>query len=172
MSKNLYIVEGDIEKNFVENMKRCNCIKLGKCVIFNIMQNIIKPTNSIVSKTYNEIFCIIDTDCKEEHNLETLLKNIECLKSIGDVVIFVQCENFEDELSYMLQCSSFELYQKFNIRYQTKKDLKKFLADKIVYSKYIKQSHIKRYCSRPENFKRLILSKNINIRNGIYLINK
>lgn len=74
MSKNLYIVEGDIEKNFIENLKQYDSIKLGKCIVFNIMQNIIKLTNSIIHKTYNEIFCIIDTDCKNKHNLETLKK--------------------------------------------------------------------------------------------------
>lgn len=72
----------------------------------------------------------------------------------------------------MFNCNILELCQKFNLKHQSKKDLKNFLANKIDYSKHITQSHIEQYCSRPENFKRLISNKNIDIRNGIYLINK
>ena len=54
--KNLYIVEGKIEKKFIEELKTHNLIKLGKCAEFNLMQKKIKKTNNIMSKTYNEIF--------------------------------------------------------------------------------------------------------------------
>lgn len=36
--KNLYIVEGKIEKKFIEELKTHNLIKLGKCAEFNLMQ--------------------------------------------------------------------------------------------------------------------------------------
>lgn len=173
--KNLYIVEGKIEKKFIEELKSHDLIKLGKCVEFNLMQKNIKKTDSIMSKTYNEIFCIIDTDCDKDYNLKVLYENIKFLRSVGKIKVFVQCKNFEEELAYILELSSSDvilnLCKYLGLKNKTKEDLKDFLAKRIIYINYINRDNLKRYCSRPESFKGLLKEK-ISIVNGIYLLTK
>ena len=171
--KNLYIVEGKIEKKFIEELKTHNLIKLGKCAEFNLMQKKIKKTNNIMSKTYNEIFGIIDTDCVEDCNLQNLYDNIKFLRSVGKVKVFVQCRNFEEELAYILELKSSDiilsLCKYLELKNKTKDDLKDFLAKNIIYIKYINEENLKKYCSRPEAFEKLLKEK-INIVNGINLL--
>lgn len=100
----LYVVEGDIEKRFIEQIKQADLIVPGRVQVFNLMQKEIKGKDSILNKKVSSVFCIIDTDRKEVDNLQKLTHNVKKLRQIGaDVIVLVQKENFEGELGYVLE---------------------------------------------------------------------
>lgn len=100
----LYVVEGDIEKRFIEQIKQADLIVPGRVQVFNLMQKEIREKDSILNKKVSSVFCIIDTDRKEVDNLQKLTHNVKKLRQIGaDVVVLVQKENFEGELGYVLE---------------------------------------------------------------------
>ena len=79
----LYIVEGPIEKRFIDQLKQKNLFVLGRVQVFNLMQKKLRDRDSLLNKCVDKVFCIIDTDCREEENLRTLLHNVKKLRSIG-----------------------------------------------------------------------------------------
>lgn len=154
MNKCLYIVEGEIEERFIKQLKELDWIIPGRISRFNLMQKKLKKTDNILSKRMDYIYCIIDTDRAGRYNLETLAANLKQLKTIGHIKLLVQKENFEQELYYILGCSTLsKLCQHFNLSHATLEDLKKFLSQKINYKDYLLKENIKKYCSRPDTFK-------------------
>lgn len=150
----LYVVEGDIEKRFIEQIKQVDLIVPGRVQVFNLMQKEIKEKDSILNKKVSSVFCIIDTDRKEVDNLQKLTHNVKKLRQIGaDVVVLVQKENSEGELEYVLEeegiCS---LCRLFSVKHETLGDLKTFLSQQVQYEGYVNQDNVKRYCARTDEF--------------------
>lgn len=155
MNKFLYIVEGEIEDRFLNQVKEDDYIIAGRVRKFNLMQKKLSAKNSILNTKYDEIFCIIDTDRVDTPNLQVLRDNLKQLQKIGKIVLLIQHQNFEDELLYMVNSRNIKtLCTMFNLSHGTVKDLKEFLNQKIRYQKYISKEMMRRYCARPEVFKR------------------
>lgn len=154
----LYIVEGPIEKRFIEQLRQQNLLVLGRVQVFNLMQKKLKDRDSLLNKRVDRIFCIIDTDCREEENLRTLLHNVKKLKNIGkDIVVLAQKENFEGELGYVLHHEGIHsLCTFFHLRHESVTDLKTYLSQSVRYDCYVTKDNVKRYCVRPEEFKNVL----------------
>lgn len=149
---NLYIVEGPIEQRFLEQARNKRLVKMGQVRVFNLMQQKIKDRSNIIAKKCKYIFCIIDTDCICEYNLQIFLENMKMLDIAGTVIVFVQNKNFEDELLYILDQKNIARLCRFlKVPHNSKKDLKTFLAQAVMYS-FIKKEHLEKYCSRPYDF--------------------
>ena len=89
MNKVLYIAEGEIEERFVKYLTSNDIIMPGRFDKFNLMQNKLKDTNRILTRIFDQIYAIIDTDCMETENLDKLIHNIDKLKYIcPDIYIF------------------------------------------------------------------------------------
>lgn len=71
-----YIVEGQTEEAFLNNLKSHAVIDTGKVKVFNLMQKQMKETNPILYIHRDEFICIIDTDCCDVSNIENLIVNI------------------------------------------------------------------------------------------------
>lgn len=150
----LYVVEGDIEKRFIEQIKQADLIVPGRVQVFNLMQKEIREKDSILNKKVSSVFCIIDTDRKEVDNLQKLTHNVKKLRQIGaDVVVLVQKENFEGELGYVLEEEGIRsLCRLFSVKHETLGDLKTFLSQQVQYEGYVNQDNVKRYCARTDEF--------------------
>ena len=156
----LYVVEGEIEDKYLNQLKSENRVKSGRVKKFNIMQVSVKPTDDIMKRKVSIIYCIIDTDCIDAANINTFVDNVKMLSTIGKVVVLVHNRNFEDELVYMLQAGTIKrLCDIFNVSNKTTKDLKSFLATNQGYTKKIAKEHLVRYCERPESFCEIVLNK-------------
>ena len=132
MNKVLYIAEGEIEERFVKYLTSNDIIMSGRFYKFNLMQEKMKDTNSILTRTVDQICGIIDIDCMEIKNLDKLMHNIDKLKYIcPEIYILVQNKNFEGELRYILNRK--DLCEYFRLKNKTTKDLKVFLAQSVNY---------------------------------------
>ena len=153
MTKILYIGEGEIEERFFDFLKRNNFIQLSLFKKFNLMQEKLSDSNDLLKKIKDKVYCVLDTDCIETTNFDTLLHNVKMLRSIcpRNIFLLIQNKNFEDELLYVLDCKN--LCDKFNLKHGTQKDLKKHLAQSVSYSRIISKKNLVRYCRRPEEFK-------------------
>ncbi len=151
MKKCLYIMEGETEKRFLEELKANDWIIPGRTRKYNLMQNRIKPTDSIVAMKYTRVICIIDTDNVEKTNLDNLYWNLKQLKGICPAPeILVQNKNFEDEIQYLLHLKN--VRKSFGHQFAGSKDLKKFLAQDVVYNGNIEEKDLQGYCSRNQEF--------------------
>ena len=153
MDKVLYIGEGEIEERFFDFLNQNNFIRLGRFRKFNLMQEKLSGARDILKKIMDKVYCVLDTDCIEATNFDTLIQNIKLLKRIcpRNIFLLIQNKNFEDELSYVLECKN--LCDRFKLKHSTKKDLKKYLAQSVSYSRIISKNNLVRYCQRPEEFK-------------------
>lgn len=162
MSKILYIAEGETEERFIKFLTQNDFIQPGRFKKFNLMQKKIQSSDSLLSKRVDKIYCILDTDVKSKDNVETLLFNLKKLKGISSgadsILSLIQCDNFEDELAFVFSCSDLGKFLK--VPHNTKKDLKTFLAQKIMYNNYITRENLIRYCTRPDNFKTILQEMN------------
>ena len=142
----MYVVEGETEERFLKEMIYLNYIRPGRIKIYNIMQNEICESDSIMLKKNDVIFCFIDTDCIERKNLNKFCNNIKFLKKIGRVIVFVQNKNFEDELRKIFGVT--DLKATFGCRGH----IKEYLAQEIVYERRLSKDDLKKYCKFPEQF--------------------
>lgn len=154
----LYIVEGPIEERFIERLKQQDLLVPGKVKKFNLMQKELSGKESLLNQRVGKIFCIIDTDCREEGNLRTLLHNVKKLKNIGrEIAVLVQKENFEGELGYVLQHEGVRsLCGLFHLHHESLTDLKTYLSKNVRYDGYVTKDNVKRYCVKPEEFKNVL----------------
>lgn len=160
MNKIIYIVEGQIEDKFFKQMRESDLFSPGKIFIFNLMQEKLKPSSNILTKKLDEVNAVIDTDIINEGNLENLYHNLRILKSIGNIKIWVQNENFEDELCYIMHCKNIAALGKlFKLKNTTLKGVKAYLSQDIRYREYISVNNIKYYCVRGEMFKEMFVKK-------------
>jgi hypothetical protein len=143
------VVEGEIEEAFLRQSIELNLVQLGVVKKFNLMQQSMKPSNNILTKRWDRIVCIIDTDCSDKSNCEKLFNNIGLLKQNGTVFILPQHKNFEDELQYML---GKPLEQVFQLKHRTKADIKRHLSQSVKYEKILTKEHILRYGTRSGDF--------------------
>lgn len=106
MKKNIYLVEGETEKYFIEEFKGKYFIS-GKIKKFNLWENDI---NKIIRLLKDQnVIVIYDTDTTK--NIGKFKKNIEILKNINNNIILIsQNKNFEDELDRTLNKSIFEIF--------------------------------------------------------------
>ena len=162
MAKVLYIGEGEIEERFFDFLNQNDFIQPGRFRKFNLMQKILSSASELLKKKMDKVYCVLDTDCIEAINFDTLIQNINLLKRICPVNIFllIQNKNFEDELLYVLVCKN--LCDKLNLKHSTQKDLKKHLAQSVSYSRIISKENLVRYCRRPEDFKTELKNQNKN----------
>lgn len=161
MSKILYIAEGEIEERFINFLKQNAFIKSGRFKKFNLMQEKLKNSNSILTKKVATVYCILDTDTTTPENISTLIFNLRKLAEICLRCVFclIQNKNFEDELKFILNCHDLKAF--FKLPYKTTKDLKTYLAQTVNYNRYISKTNLTRYCSRSENFQATIQNLNI-----------
>lgn len=141
-----YIAEGEIEERFFDFLKHGGFIRPGRFKKFNLTQNDLKDNSNILTTKVKQIFCILDTDCVD---MEKLFNNISKLEKIcgNNVQMLIQNKNFEGELRYMLDCN--DLFNFFKLPHHTTKDLKKYLAQDVDYSKFLSKDNLLRYCCRP-----------------------
>ena len=160
MSTVFYIVEGEIEKRFIQALQQMSWIQIGRVLKFNLMQEILKDTNNILTRKIHKIYCIIDTDCAETSNIEKLCFNLKKLRSIcqNNIFCLVQNKSFEDELKYLLDCN--DLAKVFKLKYNSLKDIKTYLSQTVKYEGYITKENLVRYCSRSEDFTLLLNHQN------------
>jgi hypothetical protein len=149
MSRLLYIVEGEIEENFINQLKKMDLIKPGRVKKFNLMQKILKENDDVLTNRYDYVIGIIDTDCCGQSNCRVLSNNVKQLKFIGKVRIMIQNKNFEDELKNMLE-NNFGIY--FNLKRNTVKDIKKYLAQDVSYQRCKRKDIFLRYCTKNDEF--------------------
>lgn len=62
MARILYVVEGEIEKRFINQLTRQDLIKPGRVKKFNLMQKELKNSNDILTNKYDYTICVIDSD--------------------------------------------------------------------------------------------------------------
>lgn len=153
MLKILYIAEGEIEERFITFLTQNDFIQSGRFKKFNLMQDRLKNNDSLLMKKVDKIYCILDTDVINSDNISNLIFNLGKLKDIcsSSVLNLIQYKNFEGELRFILNCN--DLSDLFKLPYKSTKDLKTFLAQKIVYRNYINKENLLRYCTRSDNFK-------------------
>lgn len=163
MSNILYIGEGKIEKIFIGFLKDSNFIRAGRFKQFNLLQNAIKDSDSILTFKADKIFAILDTDCIDDKFLNNLVQNIIKLRGISKnkVGLLIQNQNFEDELRYVLNCR--DLGKFFKLKNQTTEDIKRYLSSNVNYSKCISREKLFRYCTRPEKFMQELNCRNITL---------
>ena len=70
MNNVLYIVEGETEEYFLEYLKKESLIVPGRFAKFNLMQDVLKATDIILTNRVGKVFCILDTDCVDMNFLE------------------------------------------------------------------------------------------------------
>ena len=159
----LYIGEGKIEKRFLEFLNQSDFIQLGRFKEYRLMQDKLSMSDSLLARKRSKIFCILDTDCVEASNFSTLIHNVKMLKGIcdGRVFLLIQNKNFEDELSYILDCKN--LCEQFNLPHKTHKDLKTYLSQSVNYEKLISKHNLLRYCCRPDIFRVALENNNQKI---------
>ena len=152
MNKILYIAEGEIEERFIKFLTQNDFIQMGRFKKFNLMQNKLKDSDSLLTNKIDKAFCILDTDVVSAENISNLIFNLKKLKGIyrDNIFTLIQYQNFEDEIKFILSCNN--LSKLFNTP-NTTKDIKTFLAQSIHYEKYITKENILRYCTRPDSFK-------------------
>ena len=154
MTKVLYIGEGEIEERFFDFLNQNDFIQPGRFRKFNSMQKILSGASELLKSKMDKVYCVLDTDCIEAINFDTLIQNIKLLKRIcpRNIFLLIQNKNFEDELSYVLECKN--LCERFKLKHGTQSDLKRHLASKsIKYDRIISRENLVRYCRRPEEFK-------------------
>ncbi len=119
MTKVLYIGEGEIEERFFGFLNQNDFIQPGRFRKFNLMQTKLLRSNDLLKSFRDKVYCVLDTDCIETTNFDTLFHNVKMLRSIcsGNVFLLIQNKNFEDELSYVLECKN--LCEKFNLKHST-----------------------------------------------------
>lgn len=160
MTKVLYIGEGEIEERFFDFLNQNDFIQPGRFRKFNLMQKILSGASELLKNKMDKVYCVLDTDCIEATNFDTLIQNIKLLKRIcpRNIFLLIQNKNFEDELLYVLDCKN--LCDKFNLKHSTQKDLKKHLAQSVSYGRIISKKNLVRYCRRPEDFKAELKNQN------------
>lgn len=153
MTRILYIAEGEIEERFFDFLKVSDFICSGRFKKFNLMQEKLSGASDIWKKIMDKVYCVLDTDCIEKVNFETLVYNIGLLKRIcpRNIFLLIQNKNFENELSYVLECKN--LCERFKLKHSTQSDLKRHLAQSVSYSRIVSKENLVRYCRRPEEFK-------------------
>lgn len=163
MNKVLYLAEGETEKYFLESLKEESLILPGKIFKFNLMQNVLKATDRILTNRVDKVFCILDTDCVDIIFLENLRKNIKSLGEISKskIRLLIQKENFEGELKFIFETN--DLGKFFGLKNRTDADVKRHLAGEVNYSKYITKEKLRRYCSRYTLFQDFIREKNLKL---------
>ena len=82
MDKVLYIGEGEIEERFFDFLKGNDFIRPGRFRKFNLMQEKLSGASDILKKIMDKVYCVLDTDCIEATNFDTLIQNIKLLKRI------------------------------------------------------------------------------------------
>lgn len=93
-----YYVEGENERRLVEVLKKLKYIKSGKIQVFNVVQETIKETHTMVLDDNTTVILVFDTDTG---NIGKLKDNIEFLKkrpNIKEVLCIPQVHNIEEEL--------------------------------------------------------------------------
>lgn len=163
MNKVLYLAEGEIEKYFLEYLKKESLIVPGKFSKFNLMQDVLKATDRILTNRVDKVFCILDTDCVDIIFLENLRKNFKSLGEISKskIRLLIQKENFEGELKFIFETN--DLGKFFGLKNRTDADVKRHLAGEVNYSKYITKEKLRRYCSRYTFFQDFIREKNFKL---------
>ena len=153
MTRILYIAEGEIEERFFDFLNQNDFIQHGRFRKFNLMQEKLLGSNDLLKKIMDKVYCVLDTDCIETTNFNTLLHNVKMLRSIcpRNIFLLIQNKNFEDELSYVLECKN--LCERFKLKHSTQSDLKRHLAQSVSYSRIISKNNLIRYCRRSEEFK-------------------
>lgn len=167
MKKCMYIVEGEIEERFLQQLKQLGLVVPGKVFTFNLMQKQLKHTSNILAfKNYSAIYCVIDTDVVDKGNIENLVQNIKLLKTIGKPRILVQNKNFEDELMRILELPSIAALGKLlGSKQNDVRWVKRSLSQNIDYSKHINRDNIVKYCSRYHSFQKFLNNKKSGIDN-------
>lgn len=167
MKKCMYIVEGEIEERFLQQLKQLGLVVPGKVFTFNLMQKQLKYTSNILAfKNYDAIYCVVDTDVVDEGNIGNLVQNIKLLKTIGKPRILVQNKNFEDELMRILELNNIVALGKLlGSKQNDVRWVKRSLSQNIDYSKHINRDNIVKYCSRYHSFKELLNNKKCGIDN-------
>ena len=82
MTRILYIAEGEIEERFFDFLKVSDFICSGRFRKFNLMQEKLSGASDILKKIMGKVYCVLDTDCIEATNFDTLIQNIKLLKRI------------------------------------------------------------------------------------------
>lgn len=146
----IYIVEGEIEKRFIDSMKSSQKIAQGKTYVFNLMQKQLCDNDNIMTKNQDIVYCIIDTDVADCANLCKLSSNVKKLLEIASKKIYLmpQYKNFEDELKNMTNTANIANF--LNIKHNNSTEVKSYLAQRIDYSKIT--FDLNKYCCSFEKF--------------------
>lgn len=161
----LYIVEGEIEEQFIHFLISKHYIKPGKIHIFNLMQQELKQSNNILTKQHDKVFCIIDTDCTEKPCIEKLCHNYKILCQANTTVkIIPQHHNFEEELSHITGKKN--LNEALGISHSGKQNLKRKLSN-YKYDNIIKKSP-SNYCTDTDNIKSIINHHGYSIKKSAF----
>ena len=173
-NKSLYIVEGTIEKLFLNQAKEKGLIQGGEVKTFNLMQELLKKQSSIFHKRYGFCYCVIDTDCAEKSNLDKLAANLQLITKMFAscrIELWIQHRNFEEELAYILGCKNIAaLCKMLRIDNETTKGLKDIIAKQSNgYGQYLNDSNVGKYCLRYQEFMGIMKTSGINLPKSIYI---
>ncbi len=97
----VYIVEGDTEEKLIKTLRSdLQCIRPGRVLKFNVIQNIIRTSVLLAFNPDSDFILLFDTDC---NNTATLEKNVHIIENFSKktkVYTIPQVMNLEDELVY------------------------------------------------------------------------
>lgn len=148
--KNLFIVEGECEKIFLNHYKD-RMKNLGRIVIENVLQNILDF--SVTGNKWDNVYIIIDTDLSKAYNIDKLIQNCKSINS-KNIYLLLQDKNFEDELCYSMNINLKRLNKIFSAC-SNSEFKSNFISCKIIKTKLCNLELNKLYC-RGTYFKGLL----------------
>ena len=77
----VYIVEGETEEKLIKTLRSdLQCIRSGRVLKFNVIQNIIRTSVLLAFNPDSDFILLFDTDC---NNAATLEKNIKIIENFS-----------------------------------------------------------------------------------------
>ncbi len=122
--KNLIIVEGKTEKQFLSQFKKLSRY-LGIIQESNVWNN--TPSKNIIGNKYNNVFIFIDTDLYDGHNAISIINYIKSINSTK-FYFLLQHKHFEDELCNASKLSFKELCSAFQCKSNSYSEFKRIFC--------------------------------------------
>ena len=128
MNRNLYLYEGKIEGIFIRSLINNRKIEVGKMMEFKFAERECSANNKIKANKWDNVYAIIDSDVVNERAITKITNNIESINA-KNVYLLFQCNDFEDELKYILRLKSIKgVCRKLGCLKETKTDLKNHIC--------------------------------------------
>ena len=120
----VYIVEGETEEKLIKTLRSdLQCIRSGRVLKFNVIQNIIRTSVLLAFNPDSDFILLFDTDCNNAATLEKNIKIIENFSKKTKTYTIPQVMNLEDELMYSCSLKDIRLIKGSRSEKDFKRDL-------------------------------------------------